>query len=120
MHRFKDLQIWQKGRSVTRRIYEITQKFPKEEHFGITAQMRRAAISIISNIAEGCGRKSDAYLKTFLSYALGSAAELECQCILANDLGFMTNNDFEEINNELLEIQKMIMAFMDKLKQLKI
>ena len=116
MHRFKDLQIWQKGRILTKRIYEVTKYFPKEEQFGITSQMRRASISLISNVAEGCGRKSDAYLKTFLSYSLGSAAELECQCIIANDLGFLSNSDFLEINKELIEIQKMTMAFMDKLK----
>ena len=116
MHRFKDLQIWQKGRNVTKRIYEVTKTFPKDEQFGITAQMRRASISIISNIAEGCGRKSDAYLKTFLTYTLGSAAELECQCIIANDLEYLSNADFEEINKELIEIQKMTMTFMEKLK----
>jgi four helix bundle protein len=115
MHKFKDLQIWQRGRIVTKRIYEITKDFPKEEQFGITSQMRRASISIISNVAEGCGRKSNPYLKSFLSYSLGSATELECQCIIANDLGFLSNDDFNELNKELVEIQKMIVALIDKL-----
>jgi four helix bundle protein len=116
MHRFKDLLIWQKGRNVTKRIYEVTNSFPKDEQFGITSQMRRAAISIISNIAEGCGRKSNAYLRTFLTYSLGSAAELESQCIIANDLNYLSGGDFDEINKELIEIQKMTVIFIEKLK----
>lgn len=115
MHRFKDLKVWQKGRVLAKSIYELTASFPKEEQFGMISQMRRASISIISNIAEGCGRKSDAHLKNFMTYSLGSAAELEAQCIIANDLGFIVDSEFEEINSNIIEIQKMLMSFMTKL-----
>lgn len=95
MHRFKDLKVWQKSRKLTVLVYQLTKTFPSDEMFGITSQMRRAALSIVSNIAEGCGRKTDPQLKQFLRIANGSATELEAQNIIASDLGYLSDNDFQ-------------------------
>lgn len=84
----KELKVWQKGIELVKSIYEITKSFPANEQFGLTSQMRRTAVSIPSNIAEGCGRNSNKELTHFLYIALGSAAELETQLIISHDLNF--------------------------------
>ena len=111
MHQFKELKVWQKGRTLEKEIYEVTYKFPKEELFGITSQMRRSAVSIPSNIAEGCGRNSDADLNRFLDIANGSAFELETLIILSHDLNFLSNDEYESFDEKLNEVQKMIFGF---------
>ena len=108
MHQFKELKVWQKGRVLVKEIYQVSQSFPKEELFGVTSQMRRAAISIPSNIAEGCGRNSDAELARFLDIANGSAFELEPLVILSFDLQFINQMIFEKFDTILNKIQKMI------------
>ena len=108
MHQFKDLKVWQKGRLLVKDIYSATQKFPKDELFGITSQMRRSAVSIPANIAEGCGRNSDNELSRFLDIANGSAFELETLVILCFDLEFFKQDEFERFDAKLNEIQKMI------------
>lgn len=90
MGNYRDLDAWQASRTLTVLTYTATEQLPQAERFGLTAQMRRAAVSIMSNIAEGCGRGTDAQFRTFLRIARGSLYELESQAILANDLGFMT------------------------------
>jgi len=87
---FKDLRVWSKAHSLTIDVYKATRPFPKEELFGITSQMRRAASSIGANIAEGTGRKSDGELTRFLHIARGSAAELEYHLLLAHDLDLLS------------------------------
>jgi four helix bundle protein len=111
MHQFKDLKVWQKGRVLVKEIYLITNKFPKEELFGITSQIRRCSVSIPANIAEGCGRNSDADLNRFLDIANGSAFELEALVILSNDLNFLSKEEFENFDRKINEIQKMIYGF---------
>ena len=86
---FKKLKIWQKGMEIARLVYQSTREFPEEEKFCLVAQMRRAAISIPSNIAEGYARKNEKEFKQFTYVALGSLAELETQCLLASDFGFL-------------------------------
>ena len=90
MKDFKDLRVWSKAHSLTIDVYKATRPFPKEELFGITSQMRRAASSIGANIAEGTGRKSDGELTRFLHIARGSAAELEYHLLLAHDLDLLS------------------------------
>ena len=107
MRNHKDLIVWQKSMLLVRRVYEVTRTFPHEEMFGLTSQMRRAAVSIPSNIAEGYGRIYDKERINFLSIALGSASELETQLMISEDLGFTVNNDIAELsslNNEVIRM----------------
>jgi four helix bundle protein len=115
-HNFKELKVWQKSRNLTKRIYQETKDFPKVEMIGIVSQMRRSAISIVSNIAEGCGRNTDKQLKRYLEIAHGSATELEAQLIISKDLGYMKEAVFIELEFMILEIQKMTLAFHRSLK----
>lgn len=87
---YQDLTVWQRAMQLARETYQVTQTFPNDERFGLTSQMRRAAVSIPSNIAEGWGRQTTNQYIQFLQVAQGSAAELETQLILAVDLGFLT------------------------------
>ncbi len=115
MHQFKELKVWQKGRELVKSIYLTTHNFPKEELFGIVSQMRRSAVSIPTNIAEGCGRNTDADLNRFFDIANGSAYELETLVILSYDLEYLSKEDFEFFDRKLNEIQRMIFGFKQSL-----
>ena len=107
MRNHKDLIVWQKSMALVKRVYEVTRAFPHEEMFGLTSQMRRAAVSIPSNIAEGYGRIYDKERINFLSIALGSASELETQLMISEDLWFIANGDNAELsslNNEVIRM----------------
>jgi four helix bundle protein len=108
MHKFSDLKIWQKGRSLVKDVYLLTGKFPKDETFALTSQIRRASVLIPSNITEGCGRNSNAELARFLDIANGSSFELETQLLLAADLEYVSVKEIENLINDLHEIEKMI------------
>lgn len=107
MHNYQDLKLWQKALSLVKEIYQMTSKFPREEMFGMTSQVKRSAISIPSNIAEGAGRNGDKEFTHFLSISQGSSFELETQMILSNDLGFISHSELDELISRLQEIQKM-------------
>ena len=111
MHNYKELKVWQEAMALAKMVYKITAEFPKEEKYGLTSQIKRSAISIPSNIAEGAGRNFDKELMQFLSIALGSAFELETQLILANSFGFMTPEHFLELEIQLIKVQKMVNGF---------
>jgi four helix bundle protein len=89
MRNYKDLQVWEKGHRLTLAFYRATQDFPKEERFGLTSQIRRSSASIAANLAEGCGRRSDAEMARFIQISMGSGAELSYHLLLARDLGFL-------------------------------
>ncbi len=112
----KDLKVWIKGIELVKSIYEITNLFPSNEQFGLTSQMRRAAVSIPSNIAEGCGRNSDKELIHFLYISLGSATELETQIIISKDLGFLENEKSEQLQSLIFEIIKMTSSLIKSIK----
>ncbi|BDB53122.1 four helix bundle protein [Flavobacterium ammonificans] len=116
MHRFKDLEIWKRSRIFCSKIYAETAKFPENEKFGITNQLRRAFVSIPSNIAEGSSRASNKELSRFLEIAIGSAYEIETQLLISNDLKFLEFESLESLLNELEEIIKMISKFRSTLK----
>ena len=116
MRNFKELIIWQKSRELVKNVYSITEKFPSDERFGLISQMRRAAVSIVSNIAEGCGKESEKEFLRFLETAYSSAFELETQFILSEDLGFLDHKENEIILELIQEIQKMIYSFSKSIK----
>lgn len=118
MKNFKNLKVWQKGMDLVKNVYKSSKNFPKEELFGLTSQIRRSAISIPSNVAEGSGRGTDNEFNRFLDIALGSSFELETQLIIAHELGFLSDEDFIDINKELDEEQKMIIGLQKSLKKI--
>ena len=107
MHELNKLRIWGKGIELTSKIYLITKCFPDEEKFGLKNQIRRAAVSIPSNIAEGAGRESKKEFKHFLSIANGSSFELHTQLIISLRLKYIKEEDFKKIELDIIEIQKM-------------
>jgi len=111
MHNFKELIVWQKSRSLVKDIYKLTQKFPADEKFGLTQQIRRAAISIPSNIAEGSGRGTNSDFIRFIDIANGSAFEVETQLYLALDLEYISQPEFDEIAAKLFDIERLIFNF---------
>jgi len=118
MHNFKNLHIWKKAMNLTMDIYSISSQFPKEELFTLTAQMRRASISIPSNIAEGCGRGTDKQLAYFLEVAIGSICELETQIYLSYRLEYIAKERLNEMVEKMSELRKMIFGFKNNLKNL--
>jgi four helix bundle protein len=116
MHNFKELIIWKKSRILCSDMYVLTSKFPSDEKFGITNQLRRAVVSIPSNIAEGSSRNSNKDFSRFLEIALGSAYEIETQILISFDLGFITKSELDEITLKIEEIVKMISKFRSSLK----
>jgi four helix bundle protein len=111
MHNFKEIRIWKMGRELVNEIYALTKSFPKEEQYGLISQMRRAAISIPSNIAEGAGKGSDKELARFLDIAKGSACELETQIYLAYDQNYCSKDVMWIQIEKIQSIQKMIFHF---------
>ncbi len=116
MHQFKELVIWQKSRKFCSQIYKATSYFSNDEKFGITNQLRRASISIPSNIAEGSSINSNKDFSKFLEIAIGSAYEIETQLLIAFDLEFLNQNQTENLISQLDEIIKMISKFRFTLK----
>ena len=116
MNNFKKLIVWQRAREFVKDIYQVTGKFPKEELFGLTSQIRRATISIALNIVEGSGRGTNKDFAHFLDVAFGSALEVEAQIILSLDLEFITNEESDILNLKIQEIQKMIKKLTDSLR----
>lgn len=116
MKDFHSLKVWQKAHGLTLAIYKSTEQFPKQELYSLTNQVQRAAVSVPANIAEGCGKDSDAELKRYFSIAMGSASELEYLLLLAHDLGYLQTDIYQHIQNDLVETRKMLNAFIQKLK----
>lgn len=116
MKDFRQLKVWEKSHQLTLAIYEATKGFPKEELYGLTSQIRRASMSIPTNIAEGCGRNTDADFARFLQMAMGSASEMEYQLILARDLGFLPQDSYEKLHNEVEEVKRMLTSFLKTLR----
>lgn len=111
VHRYRDLRFWNRSKDFSVEIYRITRAFPREERFGIIDQMRRASISIPSNIAEGSSRHSNKDFKRFLQISMGSAYELETQLEIARDLDYLPNDEYEKLTIELTIIIKEISKF---------
>lgn len=116
MKNFRELKVWEKGHHLALAVYRATKKFPREELYGLTSQIRRSCISIPANIAEGCGRTGDAEFARFMQIAMGSASEAEYYLVLARDLDFLKTSDYERLTREVTEIKRMLTSFIQKLK----
>lgn len=104
------LEVWQLAKALAGRVYLLTVSFPKDERFGLVDQMRRAGVSVMSNLAEGCGRTSARDQAHFSQLAFGSLLELDAQHQLSLDLGFLRTDDYQDIRNSVLELVKKISA----------
>jgi four helix bundle protein len=113
---YRQLDIWIRSHALALAVYRLSKSFPKDELFGLTSQIRRACVSIPANIAEGCGRDSDAELKRFLDIAHGSASEVEYYLLLATELAYISKSESEPATDEISQIKRMIGAFVRKLK----
>ena len=116
MNNHKDLDVWRKSVELVVEIYRVTEAFPKKEIYGITNQIRRASVSIPSNIAEGAGRKGNVEFSRFLYFSLGSLSEVETQLIISKKLKYLQKNDFDILNKELTEIRKMLLGLIKSLR----
>ena len=114
---YRDLIVWQKATDACASIYALTRSFPQEEIYGLTSQMRRAAVSVASNIAEGRGRASRQEFKQFLLIARGSLCELETQLIIAEKLDYINKSQFDDLMSLYAEIGKMLNSLIMKLAQ---
>jgi four helix bundle protein len=117
MKDFRKLKVWEKSHVLVLSIYKVTLNFPKDEMYGLTNQMRRASVSIPSNIAEGCGRDSEKEFIRFLQITFGSANELEYQLILSKNLSYINSDVFDKLMNNIQEVKKMLSALIKKIKQ---
>ena len=115
MKDFRKLQVWDKAHQLALTLYQVTASFPRDETYGLASQIRRAASSIPSNIAEGCGREGDGELSRFCTIARGSASELEYQILLARDLKLIPPHDYEQLAERTTEIKRMLTVLVQKL-----
>ena len=113
---YKDLLIWQKGIDLVVEVYKAVKTFPREELFALSDQIRRSSVSVPSNIAEGQARQHTAEFRQFLHVSLGSLAELDTQTIIANKLGYLSEETLSSISNGITELRKMISSLISKLK----
>ena len=112
---FINLEIWKRSRILVKKIYNLTNELPKEEQYGLINQIQRAAVSVPSNIAEGCGRKYKKELVRFLHFSIGSLCEVETQLYLIMDLEYANKEYVMKLINEVIEIRKMIQGFIRSL-----
>ncbi len=112
---YRDLQVWQKGMQLASLVYQSSRVLPKDEQFGLISQMRRAAVSVPSNIAEGYGRRSRADYVRFLNMAMGSLYELQTQAEIASNLGFLEDTEFQPLAADAREVERMLSALIRKL-----
>lgn len=116
MKDFKNLIVWSKAHQDTLLVYKLTKNFPREELFGITSQLRRAATSVSANIAEGCGKFTQADFARYLQNALGSNHEVEYLSILAHDLNFLGEKEFTQLSKQVSEVKAMLITLIKKVR----
>lgn len=119
MIEYRKLDIWKKGIEILKLVYKISAKFPDEEKFGLTSQIRRAVVSVLSNIAEGAGRNSSPQFVNFLSFSKGSAFEVEAQMIVAYELNYISEEEFNQILKEIDHYSRMNQKLQNYFKNIK-
>jgi four helix bundle protein len=113
---FRNLDVWNKAHKITLETYRLTESFPKSEVFGLSSQVRRAASSIPTNLAEGCGRTQPEFGR-FVQIAFGSACEVEYQLLLARDIGFLPSQSYESINADVIEVKRMLNSLLKRIQR---
>lgn len=116
MKDFRQLQVWEKSHQLALSIYKATKEFPKEELYGLTSQIRRSSMSVPTNIAEGCGKYTDADFARYIQIAMGSASETEYQLLLSHDLGFLAKAKYEQLNADVEEVKRMLASLLRTLR----
>ena len=116
MQDFRNLRVWKKAHHLALAVYKATRRFPKDELYGLTQQMRRSAVSIPANIAEGCGRGGDADFARFLQIAMGSAAELEYHLLLSRDLEYLSGADHVPLEESVIVVKQMLSSLIQTLR----
>ena len=117
MRNYQDLQVWAKAHSLMLDLYKLSRAFPREEIYGVTSQLRRAAMSVGANLAEGCGRRTSAELARFVRLAMGSASELDYHLLICRDLEFLKVEDFQRSTKRLTEVRKMLFSFLTSIEE---
>ena len=117
MQDFRNLNVWKNAHTLVLGIYKATKPFPKQEMFGLTSQIQRAAVSIPANIAEGCGKSTDADFARYVQIAMGSSSELEYLLLLAHDLSYLSDGDYSNLQISLVQVRKMLNALLQTLKR---
>ena len=116
MQDFRQLRVWEKSHRLALEAYKVTAAFPKSELYGLTSQIRRAAVSIPTNIAEGCGRNTDKDFARFLQISMGSACELEYELLLSHELGLLDEQCHASLVGDVVEVKRMLSGFIKKLR----
>ena len=116
MKNFRDLQVWHKAHQITLSSYRVTAKFPREEIYGLTSQIRRCSVSVAANIAEGCGKRGNAEFQRFLNIATGSASELEYHFLLAHDLGLLSDLEHRQLDTAVTEVKRMLASLVRRVE----
>lgn len=117
MQDFRQLEVWKKDHRITIRIYAITRGFPQDERFGLVTQLRRACVSIGANLAEGCCRNTDKDFARFVDMSLGSASEVEYSLLPAHELGYIPDGDYQELNDDVQEVKRMLAGLNRRLRK---
>ena len=117
MRDFRQLNVWAESHQLTLEIYKITKEFPKDELFALTNQMRRASVSIPSNIAEGCGRGTNKEYAHFIQIALGSAFEIDYQLLLSKDLGYLNSTVYENLSERIDKVKRQLASLLKKVRE---
>ena len=117
MQNFRDLEVWERSHKLTLMLYRVTAKFPKDERFGLTSQIRRCSASMGANIAEGCGRRTNGDLQRFLEIASGSGSELDYHLLLSRDLGFLPGPSYEQIAPELSFLRRKLNSLISRVAE---
>lgn len=117
MQSFLKLEVWKKAHQFVLDVYDVSKNFPKDELFALTKQLRKAAVSIPANIAEGCGKRTRKDLSNFLNISLGSAHECEYYILLSKDLAYLDFNKYMKLNNEINRIKAMLINFINRLAE---
>ena len=117
MKDFRDLRVWDEAHQLTLKIYRATARFPREELYGLSSQMRRCSVSIGANIAEGCGKRGNNEFQRFLVIASGSSSELEYELLVAKDLGYLDQFEYRSLQEDLSRLRKMLGALLKKVDE---
>jgi four helix bundle protein len=117
MRDFRQLKVWEQSHKLTIRIYELTKRFPREELFALTNQIRRASSSVPANIAEGCGRGGNKEYAYFLQIATGSIFELDYHVLLARDLKYLNSENYKELDDEIQSLKRQLTVLLRKVRE---